>query len=75
MSALQNARMRAGLSQGKLAEASGVKLRAIQAYEVNDRTTDKAMLETLCDLAIACGCTLFDILENDDLKEKLRRCI
>lgn len=75
MSALQNARMRAGLSQAKLAAAADVKLRLIQSYEIHDRNIDKGDLETLCDIAIACGCTLFDILENDDLKEKLRRCI
>lgn len=70
---IQIKRQSAGLSQRALADASGVNLRTIQKYEIGEREIDGASLETLCDLALAIGCQLEDILESEALKEKLRQ--
>lgn len=66
---LQEMRLKAGLSQSKLSKASGVRTNQIQKYEIGYRSIDGASLDTLCKLAIACGCTLPDILESEELKE------
>jgi len=68
---LQEMRLKAGLSQGKLSKASGVSVRTIQQYERGARNIDGASLETLCDLSLAIGCKLTDILESESLKEKI----
>lgn len=72
---LQEQRKKAGLSQSKLAEASGVKLRTIQQYENGQRNIDGGRLDILCSLAATMNCTLFDILESDDLKKKLKSTV
>ncbi len=72
---LQVQRKKAGLSQSKLSEASGVNLRTIQQYENGQRNIDGARLEILCNLAAAMGCTLYDVLESDDLKKKLKSTV
>ena len=73
--ALQQARLRAGLSQSGLAKASGINLRTLQQYEQGSRSIDGASLETLCKLAAALGCTIFDILESEELKEMLKSTV
>lgn len=70
---LQSMRLKAGFSQAKLAAASGVNIRNIQQYEQGSRRIDGASLETLCRLCEIMGCTLYDILESDDLKESLKK--
>lgn len=72
---LQSERQKAGYSQRTLAEASGVSKRVIEKYEQGERDINGAGLEILCKLATALGCTIFDILTNDDLKEQLRQSI
>ena len=69
---LKEQRLKAGLSQSQLANASGVKLRTIQQYECGQRSLNGAGLDILCSLALAIGCTVFDILESDELIEKLK---
>lgn len=71
---LQTERLKAGFSQHKLAAASGVNVRNIQQYEIGARNINTAGLETLCKLAMTIGCTLFDLLEDERLKEMLRQC-
>ena len=73
--ALQEQRKQAGMSQSRLSAASDVKLRTIQQYENGQRSIDGARLDTLCSLAAALGCTIFDILESDELKDKLRSTV
>lgn len=75
MSNLKKMREAAGLSQAKLAEKSGVKLRMIQAYEQRYRSIDGAGLDMLVSLAIAIGCKVPDILENEQLKNDLAKVI
>lgn len=72
MSALQEMRKKAGLSQSQLEAASGVKLKAIQSYEIGGRDINHAKLDTLCRLALACNCKIYDIIEDDQLKTKLK---
>lgn len=72
---LKEQRLKAGLSQSQLANESGVKLRTIQQYECGQRCVDGARLEILCALANAIGCTVFDILESDELIEQLKNVI
>lgn len=72
---LQEQRKKAGLSQSELAAVSGVKLRAIQTYEIGNRDINGARLDTLCKLALAMNCTLYDILTDDQLKIKLKKTV
>lgn len=71
---LKAEREKSGFSQHKLAAASGVNVRNIQQYEIGARNINTAGLETLCKLATTIGCTLFDLLEDEHLKEMLRQC-
>ena len=71
---LQELRKNKNLSQSQLAELSGVKLRMIQQYEIGARSIDGAKLETLCSLAVALGVNLWDILDSEELAEKVKRC-
>ena len=75
MTSLKEERLKAGLSQGKLAVASGVRANMIQKYEIGYRSIDGASLDTLCKLAIACGCTIPDILESEELKLLVKKAM
>ena len=57
---LKEARMKAGLSQAKLAEKAGVTPRAIQKWEANG--TGKAQLGCMKRVADALGCKLEDLV-------------
>lgn len=72
---LQAMRKKANLSQSELAAVSGVKLRAIQTYEIEQRNINHAKLETLCKLALALNCTLYDLLTDEQLKVKLKKTV
>ena len=69
---LQRARVARGYSQGDLAALTGISAGLIRHYEQRTRQIDGAHLETLCNLAIALGCKLEDIVENDALVTKLK---
>ena len=57
-------RLRAGLSQSKLAEASGVPVRTIQQYEQRQKNINKAQAEYLFMLASALSCDPIDLIEK-----------
>lgn len=57
-------RLRAGLSQSKLAEASGVPLRTIQQYEQRQKNINKAQAEYIFMLASALSCDPVDLIEK-----------
>lgn len=59
---LSTIREAAGLSQSELALKSGVSLRTIQAYEQGTRSILLANYLTLYKLALACGCSVSDII-------------
>lgn len=72
---LQDMRKKAKLSQSELAAVSGVKLRTIQQYENGQRSIDKAKLDILCTLALACQCSVYDLIEDEQLKIKLKKTV
>ncbi len=69
---LQKLRVKKGFSQGSLAAVSGVPIRTIQCYEQQTRPIDGARLDTLCDISLALGCKIEDILESKTLIDKFR---
>lgn len=70
---LQTVRMAKGLSQGELAEQSGVSKRMIQDYEQGYRDINGAKLKTLLQLAITLDCKLVDILDDEESVELLNQ--
>ena len=63
---LKAARLKAGLSQSELAEKASLNLRTLQAYEQGKKTLDNANLATILKIALACGCVIEEILEQED---------
>ena len=53
-----------GMSQSKLAEASGVSLRLIQAYEQGYKDINKAQVVTVLQLAEALDCDVYEIIND-----------
>ena len=62
---LQERRKAAGLTQIQLADAAGLTVGVLRRYEQGARNLDGAKVETLARLAIACKCTIPDILEEE----------
>lgn len=75
MTRIQEIRKARGLSQSELAAKSGIKLRVLQAYEqtTHDRSFDTARLETILKVCSVLDCSLYDILENEHLRELLKQ--
>lgn len=73
-SKLKKKRVQKGLSQQGLADAAGVKKRMIQTYEQGERNINHGNLDSLCDLSIALGCKIPDILEDEELIKKFNSC-
>lgn len=72
-SKLRILRVKRGLSQSELAEKSNVPVRTLQKYENNWSPIDGAKLDTMCQLSLALDCKITDILESDELIEKLNK--
>lgn len=72
---LQDMRKKAGLSQSELAAVSNIKLRTIQQFECGQRNINNAKLDTLCTLSLAMNCTIYDLLEDEQLKIKLKKSV
>lgn len=68
---LKKMRNSAGLSQSQLAEASGVSLRTIQAYECGSKNINAAKLVNLLKLCNAMGCELSAIVTDEETLEQL----
>lgn len=66
MSNLKRIREATGLSQSKLAQASGVHVRMIQQYEQGIRDINAAGALTVYKLAQALGCTVEDLVEKEE---------
>ena len=69
---LKQVRERKGLSQSQLAIKSGVNLRMIQNYEQGAKNINTARLLTIVELAQALGCSVCDILTDENLINKLK---
>ena len=63
MSALQERRKAAGLSQSELARKAEVSVRTIQHFEQGTMDISKAAVVTVLRLAEALGCEIQDLLE------------
>ena len=63
MTNLKKIRNATGVSQGKLAEASGVNVRMIQHYEQGVKDINSAAALTVYKLAQALECKIEDLLE------------
>ena len=72
---LKDQRNKKGLSQSELAAVSGIPLRTIQQYECGQRNIDHAKLDSLCTLALSLHCSIYDILNDDQLKTKLKKSV
>lgn len=70
---LQNVRKSKGFSQKQLADASGVSVRMVQHYEQGYKDIDRASLDTICKLANALHCPLWEILNNENLKQEVKK--
>ena len=65
MTNLKRIREASGLSQSKLAEATGVSVRMIQHYEQGVKDINVAAALTVSKLARALDCTVEDLLEQE----------
>lgn len=72
MNNLKNLRIEKNISRPELAERTGIKLRVLEAYEQGNRDIDGAKIETLLNLSLVLGCNISDLIENENLKEKLK---
>lgn len=77
MTRLQELRTAAGLSQSQLAEKAGMSVRALQAYESKNKQSggrefDSARLKTILKVCVALGCSLSDVIEDDETKTLLK---
>ena len=59
------------LTQTQLAQAAHISLRMVQDWEAGRRSIDRAGMETLCDLAYALDCKLWDLVQSPLLLTKL----
>ena len=69
---LKKFRIEKGYTQKELALISGVPLRTVQQYENKARNIDGASLKTLTSLALALDVKFHDLLEDEDLKTKVK---
>lgn len=72
MTNLKEIRMKAGMSQSQLAKKSGVNVRVLQHYEQAYKNIDGANLETLLKLSCALNCQIYEILENEEVRELVK---
>ena len=73
MTKIKEVRLQKGLTQKELSEKSGVSIRTLQHYEQGSKNFDHARIDTLLNVCETLKCTLYDILENEDYKEKLKK--
>lgn len=73
MTKLKEIRTHLQISQSELAELSCVNTRIIQGYEQGYRNIDGAKIETLLKLSQVLQCKISDLIENEELKEELKR--
>lgn len=69
---LKEIRKKRNMSQGQLSELSNVPKRTIEFYEQGLRKIDGANINYLTSLSIALDCKIEDIVENENVKEKLK---
>lgn len=72
---LQEVRLNKGLSQSQLSRLADVKLKTLQYYEQGTRDINKAELRKMVNLCKALGCSLTDILTDEELIKDLKDVI
>lgn len=72
-SPLKEIRRAAGYTQVGFARHCNIPLRTIQEYEYQKRNINGAKLETLCTMALALDCKVYDLLTDEDTKEMLKQ--
>lgn len=73
MTRLREIRLSKGLTQKQVSEQTGLSLRTLQHYEQGGKNFDHARLGTILNVCLALDCSLFEILESDEYKNKLIR--
>lgn len=72
-SKLRRMRVKKGLSQSELSDASGVPIKTIQEFEQRTGRIDSTKLNTLCSLCLALDCKIADIVEDEKLIAKYNK--
>ncbi len=70
---LKDMRIKAGLSQSKLATTCELNLRTLQDYEQGHKNLNNAKLKTLCKLAVALDCKISDLLTDSELLDLTKK--
>lgn len=70
---LKDFREQSNLTQAQLASKTDTTVRVIQHYEQGDRSIDGAKIKTLLDISLAVGCRISDLIEETELKNKLKK--
>ena len=70
---LKAVRLQAGLSQSQLAKEADLNLRTLQAYEAGGRSFDNARIDTILKVALACNCSIEELIENKEYLELLNK--
>lgn len=68
---LKEIREKRGLTQKELSEKSGINFRMISQYEQGVKNLDNARLITLLKLCNTLDCTLDDLIECEEIKNRL----
>lgn len=69
---LKEQRKKKGYTAFQLGAITGISYRTIQNIEFSPDKINRCELKTLCKLAIALDCTIFDLIEDKELKSALK---
>lgn len=72
MSNIKKVRIEKGLTQAQLAEKSGLNIGTLRHYEQGSKNLDNAKIETLMDICDALDCKLYEIIQNEELQERVK---
>ena len=70
---LQDLRKAKGLSQSKLANATGISYRTIQQWEIGGRNINNASLSNMIKLAYTLDCSISDLLTDEELIKQCKK--
>lgn len=73
MTKLKMMREKAGLSQSQLAEKTGIHYRTLQYYEQGQMNFDHARVDKILSAAIVLNCGIEDLVENQDIIDKVKK--
>ena len=73
MNSLKRLRKEKGFTQSQLSEKSGTGLKSLQHYEQGVRPIDNADIRVLFGVSQALDCRISDLIEDNELREKLEK--